>query len=75
MSDSAAALSGGPAAHGSQAPVPEHGQPHVGFWTLTVGSIGVVYGDIDTSPLYALRESVLAAAGLRPSPSCSAFFR
>src|SRR5436190_15972002 len=34
-----------------------------GFWTLTVGSIGVVYGDIGTSPLYAMRESVLAAVG------------
>src|SRR5213082_2992099 len=33
------------------------------FWALTVGSIGVVYGDIGTSPLYALRESVLAAGG------------
>lgn len=31
------------------------------FWALTIGSIGVVYGDIGTSPLYALRESVLAA--------------
>ncbi|MCK9919081.1 potassium transporter Kup [Microbacteriaceae bacterium K1510] len=31
------------------------------FWALTLGSIGVVYGDIGTSPLYALRESVLAA--------------
>jgi KUP system potassium uptake protein len=69
MSDSAAALSGGPAAHGSQAPVPEHGQPHVGFWTLTVGSIGVVYGDIGTSPLYALRESVLAATSGGGSPT------
>ena len=34
-----------------------------GFWALTLGSIGVVYGDIGTSPLYALRESVLAAVG------------
>ena len=33
------------------------------FWALTVGSIGVVYGDIGTSPLYAFRESVAAAAG------------
>jgi KUP system potassium uptake protein len=32
------------------------------FWALTVGSIGVVYGDIGTSPLYALREAVTAAA-------------
>jgi KUP system potassium uptake protein len=34
-----------------------------GFWALTIGCIGVVYGDIGTSPLYALRESVLAASG------------
>jgi KUP system potassium uptake protein len=33
------------------------------FWALTVGSIGVVYGDIGTSPLYALREAVNAATG------------
>jgi KUP system potassium uptake protein len=33
------------------------------FWALTLGCIGVVYGDIGTSPLYALRESVLAAVG------------
>ena len=32
------------------------------FWALTFGSIGVVYGDIGTSPLYALREAVLAAS-------------
>ena len=36
------------------------------FWALTLGSIGVVYGDIGTSPLYALRESVLAAVGSLP---------
>jgi len=34
----------------------------VGFWTLTLGSVGVVYGDIGTSPLYALKESLTAAA-------------
>jgi KUP system potassium uptake protein len=33
------------------------------FWALTLGSIGVVYGDIGTSPLYALREAVTAASG------------
>src|ERR1700747_2979904 len=32
------------------------------FWALTVGSIGVVYGDIGTSPLYAFREAVNAAS-------------
>ena len=35
-----------------------HKTPSAGFWGLTLGSIGVVYGDIGTSPLYALRESV-----------------
>ncbi len=33
------------------------------FWALTFGSIGVVYGDIGTSPLYALRVAVIAASG------------
>jgi KUP system potassium uptake protein len=33
------------------------------FWALTFGSIGVVYGDIGTSPLYALRVAVRAAGG------------
>jgi KUP system potassium uptake protein len=31
------------------------------FAALTIGSIGVVYGDIGTSPLYAFREAVQAA--------------
>ncbi|MEX2034692.1 MAG: KUP/HAK/KT family potassium transporter, partial [Xanthobacteraceae bacterium] len=34
-----------------------------GFWALTLGSVGVVYGDIGTSPLYAFRVAVNAAAG------------
>lgn len=33
-----------------------------GFWALTLGSIGVVFGDIGTSPLYAFREAVAHAA-------------
>jgi KUP system potassium uptake protein len=33
-----------------------------GFLTLTLGSIGVVFGDIGTSPLYAFREAVVAAS-------------
>ena len=32
------------------------------FWALTLGSVGVVYGDIGTSPLYAFREAVVAAS-------------
>jgi KUP system potassium uptake protein len=34
-----------------------------GFWALTLGTVGVVYGDIGTSPLYAMRESLAAAVG------------
>jgi KUP system potassium uptake protein len=33
-----------------------------GFFALALGSVGVVYGDIGTSPLYALKESLTAAA-------------
>jgi len=33
-----------------------------GFWALTLGSIGVVFGDIGTSPLYAFRQAVTDAA-------------
>jgi KUP system potassium uptake protein len=32
--------------------------PHEGFWALALGSIGVVFGDIGTSPLYAMREAL-----------------
>ncbi|MEX2167459.1 MAG: potassium transporter Kup [Methyloceanibacter sp.] len=32
------------------------------FWALTFGTLGVVYGDIGTSPLYALRVAVEAAS-------------
>ncbi|MCD0419555.1 potassium transporter Kup [Rubrivivax sp. JA1024] len=32
-----------------------------GFWALTLGGIGVVFGDIGTSPLYAFREAVAGA--------------
>ncbi|HEY4835297.1 MAG TPA: potassium transporter Kup [Bradyrhizobium sp.] len=41
-----------------------HGEAHstAGFKALLIGSIGVVYGDIGTSPLYALREAVVAAS-------------
>ena len=32
------------------------------LWTLVIGSVGVVYGDIGTSPLYAFKEAVNAAS-------------
>ncbi|KRR29058.1 potassium transporter Kup [Bradyrhizobium retamae] len=37
-----------------------------GFWALTLGSIGVVFGDIGTSPLYAFREAATHAAEGQP---------
>jgi KUP system potassium uptake protein len=36
------------------------------FWGLTLGSIGVVFGDIGTSPLYAFREAVAGATHGQP---------
>ena len=38
-------------------PVPQ------GFLALTLGAVGVVYGDIGTSPIYAFREALRAAGG------------
>ncbi len=35
-------------------------------WALALGSVGVVYGDIGTSPLYAFREAVAAASNSAP---------
>ena len=58
-----------------------HGDTHstAGFKALMLGSIGVVYGDIGTSPLYALREAVIAASGASGTSStrrpCSASCR
>jgi KUP system potassium uptake protein len=42
------------------------GPATTGFWALTLGSIGVVFGDIGTSPLYAFREAVAGAAQGQP---------
>jgi KUP system potassium uptake protein len=36
------------------------------FWSLALGSVGVVFGDIGTSPLYAFREAVAGAAQGQP---------
>ena len=57
-SQSAVSATETPAANG-------HGEAHStdGFKALMLGSIGVVYGDIGTSPLYALREAIVAASG------------
>jgi len=39
---------------------------------MVIGALGVVFGDIGTSPLYAMRESALAAGG--PLPGAAAVY-
>jgi len=57
-----------PGAPVSVVPAGENGAHGAGhgknsFWAFALGSLGVVYGDIGTSPLYAFREAILAAMG------------
>lgn len=47
------------------APHPAHGHHQGGLMKLAVGAIGVVFGDIGTSPLYAMRDTF---AGHHPLP-------
>jgi KUP system potassium uptake protein len=39
----------------------QNDHPKSSSWLLFIGCIGVVYGDIGTSPLYAFREAMMAA--------------
>jgi KUP system potassium uptake protein len=50
------------------APLASHGAApeRASLWTLALGSVGVVYGDIGTSPLYAFRVAVLGATEAGP---------
>ena len=59
MSHSIAAAAGEPVVSAGNGDTPAKAR----FWSLTIGSIGVVYGDIGTSPLYAFREAISAATG------------
>ena len=45
-------------AHPHPAAAGEGGHVKAGKWGLIIGAIGVVFGDIGTSPLYALREAI-----------------
>jgi KUP system potassium uptake protein len=40
-----------------------HGHKGHGFLALALGSVGVVFGDIGTSPLYAMREALAHSKG------------
>ncbi|HEU6441223.1 MAG TPA: KUP/HAK/KT family potassium transporter, partial [Microvirga sp.] len=62
MADQHAGASGHADSAVPEATLPES-HHKAGFWPLTLGAIGVVYGDIGTSPLYAMRETVMAATG------------
>ena len=44
---------------------------------LMLGALGVVFGDIGTSPIYAFREALHASTGGAPwcATTCSACFR
>jgi KUP system potassium uptake protein len=56
------------AASGSSASHPGGHSPQGRYLaTLTVGALGIVYGDIGTSPLYALRECFHGAHGIAPT--------
>src|ERR1700712_2093085 len=57
--DDVANLTSAPAT--AHAPSEDAHRGHPGILALSLGSIGVVYGDIGTSPLYAFREAVAAA--------------
>ncbi|HEX6859682.1 MAG TPA: potassium transporter Kup [Caulobacteraceae bacterium] len=35
-----------------------HAHRGSGFWMMALGSVGIVFGDIGTSPLYAMREAL-----------------
>jgi KUP system potassium uptake protein len=56
------------AAEKEEPPAPSHARSRKQLLTLAVGALGVVYGDIGTSPLYALRECFTGHEGLPATP-------
>lgn len=57
--DASATADGGEAT----APVEGHGHHHGSLIALAIGAVGVVFGDIGTSPLYAFRETFASHHG------------
>ena len=45
----------------------DHAHGHTPLSTLVIGALGVVFGDIGTSPLYALKECVEGEHGVAPT--------
>ncbi|TAM61999.1 MAG: potassium transporter Kup [Rhodanobacter sp.] len=55
--------------HAQPRPTTSDADPHRGSKaTLILGAVGVVFGDIGTSPLYTLHETFLPRHGLHPYP-------
>ena len=48
-------------------PSPTTPAPKTAAASMVVGALGVVFGDIGTSPLYTLRETFVHGSGMRPS--------
>ncbi|QRK11796.1 potassium transporter Kup [Archangium violaceum] len=46
---------------------PESPDPYKRIATMALGALGIVYGDIGTSPLYALRECFTGEHGVQPT--------
>jgi len=55
--DAPTATGPAPTTHPSDATM-HHAHKGHGFWSMALGSVGVVFGDIGTSPLYAMREAL-----------------
>jgi KUP system potassium uptake protein len=77
MSDSVAAPRGGaeagkPVSDPGSSPNPGPART-TGLLGLAIGSIGVVYGDIGTSPLYAFREAIKATGAEQAATSAAVF--
>jgi KUP system potassium uptake protein len=59
------ARSGAAAVAAASRPVETHARPRLA--ALVLGALGVVYGDIGTSPLYAVKECFSSGYGLAPT--------
>ena len=56
---------------GAEAEAPHdisHGHAHGPLYKLAIGAVGVVFGDIGTSPIYSFRETFAGHHPLAPSP-------
>lgn len=52
--------------NGSGADAAKPGESHEGFPLLVLGAIGVVFGDVGTSPIYAFRQAIGAVGVAEP---------